>query len=172
MTIPDIANFDLGFGDLVDDLNFAFSAMWGIQYQRFGFTVDTLYSDFSTSGGTPGPLFSSVDLDMSQLYFDIKASYRIVGGARTKVDFLAGARRNDIDVDLMFHPGVVGVPVFVNTGEAWWDATGGVRIRQDLNDHVSLGIGYRYLDYDFEGNSGFVYDVATSGLLIGAQFSF
>ena len=41
----------------------------------------------------------------------------------------------------------------------------------DLNNSIILQGAWRYIDVDYRPSSGFVYDITTSGVLIGATFN-
>lgn len=44
-------------------------------------------------------------------------------------------------------------------------------VQYHINDLLSVKLAYRYLDVDYDDN-GFVYDLSTSGILLGLGFSF
>jgi hypothetical protein len=85
---------------------------------------------------------------------------------------------------------VVGARTFVDISGRWlfqtrvdvggfgvgskfsWQALGGVAYK--FGDSFTLRAGYRHLDVDFEEDNerGFIYDVGTGGLIMGATFKF
>ena len=195
------SQIDVGFDDILDNLDFAGSLLAGVRYDRFGLLVDAEYVKVSPSFETPGPFFSRTDLTMEQILVDLKASYRIWESDRGWLDLAAGARYMHLDLDISFQPGIA--PGFGLSGnEGWWDTIGGLRARFNLTRVVYLtaladvggggsditwqalgGIGfqltrnidlrlvYRYLKVDY-ASGGFTYDVATQGLGLGLGLQF
>jgi opacity protein-like surface antigen len=190
------SNVDVGFSDILDNLDMGAMGAIGFRKGRVGFLADFMYLELSTSFETPGPLFRRTDFNLKETMVDLKGSYRVAEWDRGWFDITGGARYMNIDLGIDLQPGLVaGRSVSGDNG--WWDAIGGFRTQHHLTDRVFLtaladigggssdltwqamaGVGYRFtnnvhstlayriLDYDYT-DGGFTYDVATSGVALG-----
>ena len=114
-------NVDVGPDDVIDNLDFAASAMFAARYNRVGIITDVMYVKLSPSYETPGPLFGRTDLTLEQTMVDLKGSYRLYETERAFLDIAAGARYFNVDIDLTLQPGIL--PTRSTSGsEGWWDA--------------------------------------------------
>lgn len=192
---------DVGFDDVLDNLNFAASALIGARKGRFGVQADLMYIEITPSFPGPVPAFSRTDLVLGQFLGDFKGSYRLFEDESAWFDLLAGGRYMDVDLGITLQPGVLP-GLAVGGRDGWWDGVVGFRTQYDLTDQwfltamadvgggssditwqASAGVGYRfsnrinatvayrYMDYDYT-NGGFTYDVATRGLSVGLGISF
>lgn len=194
------SDVDVGFDDILDNLDGTFLGAFGFRKGRVGALLDITYLDISTSSDTPGALFSRADLSLQQFMVDLKGSYRVLETENSWIDLLAGARYYDLESEITLQPGRA-TGRSAGGSEGWWDAIGGVRAQCALTDRLfftfladigggssdytlqamaGLGyrftdtvhttLGYRYMDYDYS-NGGFAYDVATQGIILGLGFT-
>lgn len=187
---------DIGFDDILDNLNMVTSFSLGARKDKFGLFADFMYVEIAPSFETPGPLFGRTDLTLAQTLLDLKASYRIAEWNRGWLEITGGGRYMNVDLDITLQPGLLPL-VNARGNDQWWDAVGGFRAQHFVSDRTFLlasgdvgggssnltwqaegGLGfqmtesvtanvtYRYLDYDYQ-NGGFTYDVSTRGFVIG-----
>jgi hypothetical protein len=187
---------DLGFDDILDNLDFAFAAHFGARHNRIGGFVDFTYVEISPSFETPGPLYKRTDLRMKTTILDLKGTYRLYETDRVWLDLIGGARYYDQDISIKLQPGTAAGRG-ASGGEGWWDAVAGFRGRYFLTDKWFLsymadvgggssdltwqalaGVGYqfneklqatviyRYMSYDYSSDD-FIYDADTQGIGVG-----
>lgn len=190
------SSVDVGFDDILDNLDMAFAAHFGVRYNRFGAFVDFTYVEISPSFETPGPLFSRSDVRLKTASLDLKGSYRLYETDRVWLDLLAGARYYNQDISIEQQPGLAAGRR-ASGGEGWWDAVAGFRGQFSITDKWFLtyladvgggssdltwqalgGIGYRfnerlqatfvyrYMDYDYSSDD-FIYNASTQGIGLG-----
>jgi opacity protein-like surface antigen len=191
---------DVGFGDILDNLDMAFAAHAGVRYNRFGLNVDLSYLEISPSFETPGPLFKRTDLRVKSTLLDLKGFYRLYETERAWLNLSAGARYFDQDISLQLQPGLLAGRS-ASAGEGWWDAIVGFRgqyaltekwfltymadigggssdltwqalggIGYRFNENVHASVVYRYTSYDYSSDD-FTYDTNTEGIGVGVGFS-
>jgi hypothetical protein len=165
-----------------------------------GAGLEIIYMKLSNQGVTPGPLFGSAELESKQLTLELTGRYRVArepvtaellaGGRYTRLesslDLTAGALPAVAvsDTQRWLDP-MVGLNTFLELGSRWslqargdaagfevgaeltWQLLGVLHYR--IDDAWSVGVGYRHFDVDYE-NDGFVYDVTSAGLIVGAGF--
>jgi opacity protein-like surface antigen len=190
------SDVDVKFGDILDNLDMGAMGAVGFRKGRFGFLADFMYLDVSPSFETPGPAYGRTDLRLQETMVDLTGSYRVAEWDGGWFDITGGARYMNVDVEITLHPGLAAGRS-VSGSNGWWDAVGGFRAKHHLTEKVFLtaladvgggssdltwqalgGIGYqftnnvsaklvyRYLSYDY-ADSGFTYDVDTSGIALG-----
>src|SRR5271157_544369 len=143
---------------------------------------------------------STINVHITESIFTPKIGYRLYDGERLKVDALAGIRYWYTSLDLKHEPsgigtsrsqswvdGLGGARFILPLGEKAavtiaGDAGGGGAnvdyqvvglFTYNFTPHIGLGLGWRYLDVDYEGNSAnqYIYDVAQTGALAGLYFN-
>ena len=134
-TLPPLpaANVDIGFGDVLKNLDGGLMASGDARYGRF-----IIFTDLVLSKISPGKGFSvlgypgSVTLDSFAGIGLAAAGYRIVDDAAFKFDLLAGARgfamSNAIKVQ------VASIGLSYRKDQQWADAVVGARLRYALSD--------------------------------------
>jgi hypothetical protein len=198
---PVIADVDVSFGDVVENLEMGFMGMYRGTTGRYSIILDTIYMGLgATNRGPDG--FLKGDVDMDQLALEADFGYAL-GESFT---VLAGLRYNDLSVDVRttgpltdrrasgseswVDPVIGGI--FEHRFSEQWSTSlrgdiGGFGVGSDfawqgiaaLRWQVSPGIGvvgaYRYIDMDYDdgsGNQRFLYDMAIHGPALGVVFTF
>ncbi len=195
------ASVHADFGDIFSYLNIGLMAGAEARYKKFGVPVDFMWMKLSDNKSLPferGP--SSIKATVNQTMLAPKVSYRLVDGEMVKVDGNFGIRYFHLGTTLDFR-GTGPQPSFYQsanwvdyTGGAritvalspkivvtvLGDAgAGGANLDYQvlgalgykLKPSIILQAGWRYLDVNYRPPSTFVYDTATSGLIIGATFN-
>ena len=192
---------DLDFGDIVEDLEFAFMGAFEARYGRWGILTDVCYSEVGDSIETRDLLLSDANFNMKQFLGNVTLSYRVVESESTVVELYGGTRLNWIDLDV--DATGVGGSFFSRSGDKFWaDAIIGARFQTSLggpwflrvagdigagdsdftwqalgligykvNENCNVGIGYRGLGTDFE-DGGFTYDITAHGPVLGVEWKF
>ena len=143
---------------------------------------------------------TSINAHITESIFTPKIGYRLYDGEHLKVDALAGIRYWYTSLNLTLQPsgtaatrsqswvdGLGGARFILPLGEkaaitVAGDAGGGGAnldyqavglFTYQLTQHFGLGVGWRYLDVDYRGNSvnQYIFDVAQSGALAGFYFN-
>ena len=193
------AEVDLSFSDVLDDLEFMFSAHFEAHHRNgWGYLFEPLFLDLESSAmGLTGDIIVDTDLlivegmIINQLA-DPGSSFELIWGARyynleLEFDFPLAVAPN-IEEDQSWVDGVVGVRWMTDAGKKWtfslrgdvgaggsdfvWQFSG-LAIWQ-MSKKTSLAFGYRHLDIDYEDGAGtdlFVMDVALSGPIVGLNIS-
>jgi hypothetical protein len=194
------AGFRASFADIFKYLNIGLMGAVEPQYKRFSMPLDFMWMKLSDDKGSPfeiGP--TSVKIKATQTLITPKIAYRLVDQEKIKVDGNVGIRYWHLGTSLTFEPpGVLGTPsqsvnwVDVVAGgriqvplspkvmaTVLGDAGGGGAnldyqvggfLGYKLKKNLILQAGYRYLDVNYRPSSSFVYDTATSGVLLGVTF--
>ncbi len=184
---------DVKFTDVVDELDIGGMLSLEANNGTWGVLADGVYYRLDDDTHTAaGPASAEVE----EWILQGAAVYRVFKSDKTLVDAGAGGRFVDMDTDVSV-AGVKGSateswadPIVVmrvrqqfakNCFGVLGGDIGGFGVASDLtwqliaaagysfNESVSLLVGYRYLDYDYD--DGLVYDAASSGVALGLQFS-
>ena len=111
-------DLDVPFSDIFDKLNGALTFHFeGLHKQRWGFFSDLNYIVLEMDDGP-------VDIDFTQILFELAGFYRITEGAHT-IDGLGGLRYSSMDVDLDLPSPLPNV----DQGKDWVDPYLGLRWR-------------------------------------------
>jgi hypothetical protein len=189
------------FGDVFKYLNMGLMVAGEPRYKKFGAPVDFFWMKLSDDKSLPfemGP--SSVKAKVNESMLAPKVAYRLLDGEMVKIDGNFGIRYFHLGTTLSF-TGTGPQPSFYQssnwvdyTGGARIAATlspkilvtilgdagaGGANLDYQvagvlgykLKPNIILQAGWRYLDVNYRPPSTFVYDVAVSGMLIGATFN-
>jgi hypothetical protein len=184
--------------DVLSKLNIGLMGAVEVRYNRVIIPVDFLWIKLSDDKALPiDVVAASIKSKMTEALLTPKVGYRIVDQRRLKVDAVFGVRYWHLTTDLTLQPTQIGngfsrsvdwvdavaggkfqfalTPKLVVTvlGDA-----GGGSARSDYQIAGLLGYkvgrkcilqaGYRYLDVNYRPSGGFIYNTATSGLLLGA----
>lgn len=196
-----IAEVDARFKDIIDQFNFGFMGLFEARKGRFMILTDFIYLNLADTIETPGPLFSTIRVDLKTLTLQPALGYRLIDGDGGSIALIGGIRYWHLSTNLEFRPGLLpGSTVDVNKN--WVDAIVGMSARGRLSDkwfvfgyadagaggskftyqffaglgvhitnRLSFAFGYRYLDVNYR-KDGFVYDTALRGPVIGGGFRF
>jgi hypothetical protein len=195
------ASVHASFGDVFSKLNIGAMGAIELRYNRIIMPVDFMWIKLSDDKAIPlGEQAFSIKVKMTQTLLTPKIGYRFIDGKRAKVDVLIGIRYWHLTNNLTLQPtqplggfsasadwvdAVAGgkiqvllTPKVVMTilGDA-----GGANARSDyqiagllgyrLGRKCILQAGYRYMSVNYRPQSTFVYDVAQSGLVLGATIN-
>jgi len=195
------ANIDVPFSDILDDLDFALMGHFDMRNDRWLVVSDLVFVDLEDKQDlTRGTLKAGVDLTI----FEAAGGYRVspaialIAGARwvdmsASLSYSGELAQPDADAGESWIDPVVGINVFtpLSKNEKWWLGAygdiGGFGIGSQLTwelyanvgyraSHlVSIVLGYRALDIDYEGGSGARsadLDLLISGPELGVVFVF
>lgn len=191
---------DVGFDDLLQQIDFAFTGVIEARKGRWGVMADLFYAELSTEAN--GRLLD-IDTEMKQFMGNFSVSYRWIETPDRLFDTFAGVRVNSMDttveIDRFFAPDftasdtqtwadlIVGIRFQQELTEKWFFRAvgdiGGFGLESDLtwqamlglgyrvNDHSSVLLGYRAIGSDYTDKS-FTYDVTSHGVLLGYETKF
>ncbi|MGX1499601.1 opacity protein-like surface antigen [Labrenzia sp. MBR-25] len=196
------AQVNMGFSDILDDLDFSVMVAGEARYDRFSLTTDLIYLKLSTSETTPrGILVSSIGLDSSMTTASALAGYSILERPNVRLDAVLGGRLWSVENTLKFDGGLFGGRSYKDSA-TWIDAMGGVKGRVDFSDRFYFtgsalagggssnfgwdlmgGLGYEMSDH-FSAVAGyralgvdyqdgdFEFDVTIQGPIVGVALKF
>ena len=195
------ASYHASFSDLFKYLNIGIMAAGEVRRKRIVFPVDFLWMKLSDDKGfpeSPFPGATSIKVKMYQSILTPKAGYRIVDQEKMKVDGTLGIRYWHLGENLSLQPSNVNNSQSANwvdvvagarfqmplspkvsvmiVGDA---GAGGANVDYQVagalgykvKPSVLLQLGWRYLDVNYRPSSTFIFDGATSGILLGATFN-
>jgi hypothetical protein len=186
------ADLNVGFDDIVENLEFGAMGKIRLGYDRWAFTTDVVYMGLGASK-------NGVSMDFDQWVVEPSLSYRVT----KSIELLAGARYNNLSGQITGPFGripsgtqewwdpIVGADVGLPLGKSFRfnlrGDVGGFGVGSDVAWQVfpyvgwqfaawgSLQAGYRWVYADYETGSGaslFRYDMLTQGAQIGVTFHF
>ena len=100
---------DDDFDDIIDNLGFLASAGIEGRNGKLGFILEGIYTRTILGGPTPGPLLSTVGVEMEQVVAEGTLTYRILENERAWIEFLAGARYTYLGADLSLEADPAGI---------------------------------------------------------------
>lgn len=103
---------DDGFDDIIDSLGFLAAASVEGRKGKLGFILEGIYTKTIVGGPTPGPLLSTVSVEMEQLVAEGTLTYRVFKSDRAWLEFLAGARYTYMGADLSLDADPAGIATF------------------------------------------------------------
>jgi hypothetical protein len=197
-----IADVDMSFGDILEDLELGFMGAYRASKDRYSITFDVVYMGLGvTQRGRGGALKADVDLDQTGIETDfgyaLSDRMTVLAGLRY-VDLsvkvratgpLGETREGDADEDWI--DPVVGAMYLIPFSDEWslnlrgdvggfgvgsdfaWQAV--ATLRWQFSPHTGALAAYRYLDMDYENGNGdhrFIYDMAISGPALGFVLTF
>ena len=177
-----IADVDVSFGDIWDNLDFGIQGHVELWYKKFIFFVDPMYMNLSSSNSNTrviGTLRSELDIEM--FLMDIAAGYRVATvplGNNTQsnnfkvwpalsVDLYGGGRIIALDtrLDLTIDTPLGSLGRRVKLSETWFDFIVGTRLLFDFTENLLLsvrsdiggfGLGFSSdIDWNFAANVGY-----------------
>ncbi len=191
---------DVGFDDVLDNLDFAVMGAVEIGNGKWSFLADLFYAELSSSNSR-GNLGFETQLD--QFIGNFIVAYNVLDNGCSRFDVYGGARVNSLDADLNITTNRIGT-FSGSESKTWVDPIIGVRFQQELsdkfffravgdiggfgiesdltwqalagigyrvNDSGSVVLGYRGIGTDYsDGNFG--YDVISHGVLLGFEYKF
>jgi hypothetical protein len=189
------------FGDILKYLNLGLMVAGEARYKKFGAPVDFFWMKLSDDKSLPfevGP--NTIKTKINESVLSPKVAYRLLDGKMVKVDGNFGIRYYHLGTTLDF-VGTGPQPSFYQSsnwvdytdgarivatlspkilvtilgdagaGGANLDYQVGGALGYKIKPNIILQGGWRYMDVDYRPRSTFLYDVAVSGMLIGATFN-
>jgi len=189
------ASVHASFGDVFKYLNFGLMGAVEARYNRIVIPVDFMWMKLSDDRALPfeiGP--TSVKVKINEDILTPKIGYRLIDTGKLTVDGLVGFRYWHLGNTLTLQPQIQNG--FYRSAN-WVDMLGGATIQAALSPKVVVTIvgdagggqantdyqiggvlgyklkkailqaGWRYMYVNYRPNSGFVYQTATSGLILG-----
>jgi hypothetical protein len=132
------ADFDVGFDDIFDNLDFAAIAHMEARKDKFGLYLDPVYGKVSADGNSGA---ADVEVETDLLLIDFGALYRVLdrrteSGRARVVDLSVGGRYFYTDTDIDF-----AVLADRDKSSDFVDLTAGGRYAMDVTDRLGLLIG-------------------------------
>lgn len=145
------ADVDASFGDLLENLDSGFMAMFEARKGAWGFGFDGVYfrlKDQKTSSWQGpagiGSATGELETTMTEQIYQLAVSYRLVN-APTKLDLVGAARYTQLDTDLNLvvttGPLLPGGTRSLSAQESWWDPVIGIRVIAPFAERWSF-VGY------------------------------
>jgi len=193
------ASFHATFGDIFSKLNIGLMGAAEAKKGRFVFPSDFMWIKLSDDTALPENELgvASIKVKMTQSILTPKAGYRIVDQEKLEVDGTIGIRYWHLGENLSFQPSSLnnsqsanwvdvvagarlqmplspkaGITILgdAGAGGATVDYQVAGLLGYKIKPKIILLLGYRYLDVNYRPSSTFVYDGATSGILLGTTF--
>ena len=200
MTVKGIdADVDVPFSDIIDNLDFAAMVHFDMRNDHWVLMSDLFYVDLE---GSNDVALGTATVTVQQTLFEVAGGYRVspavtlLGGGRW-VDLESSSRYTGQILDEEVSAGkswidpFVGIHLMTPLSERWWFGArgdiGGFGVGSDLawqvytdigfraSRVVSIILGYRAIDMDYEDGSGrdlFRYDMLIAGPQLAVAFSF
>lgn len=196
------ASLNSNFGDILDELDFAFMGMAEGRNDRFSVFSDIIYTKISQSGASPkGILTESIGVTSQTFTGFFGGGYSVLANGRNHLDVIAGARVWYASTELSLQGGLLD-GVNRTDSATWVNAVAGVRGTYFLSDRIYLtgwgnvGAGQAKLDWDVAAavgyqikyslsavagyralgvdysHDGFVFDVVQKGPILGLVYHF
>ncbi|MGE0641015.1 MAG: hypothetical protein AB7G12_10760 [Thermoanaerobaculia bacterium] len=198
---PVVADVDMSFSDILDNLQFGGMAAFSTTDGRWVWMGDAVVANVGTTErGSGGAFRADLDSDTTIVEGDfgvqLTRGFTVFGGARyvdlaSKLAVGSGNQTLRASTSESWVDPVVGFRWSTTGSERWafwirgdvggfgvgsersWNAVAALSFR--LTERVRLGAGYRALDIEYEHGSGsdrFVYDTRMEGPVAGLSFSF
>lgn len=196
------ASLSSNFGDILDELDFAFMGMAEGRNGRFSIFSDVIYTKISMSDASPrGMLTDRIGVTSQTFTGLFGGGYTVLMDGKDHLDVIAGARVWYAGTELSLKGGLLDGTTRSDSA-TWVNAVAGVRGTYFLSDQVYLtgwgnvGTGQAKLDWDVAAavgyqireslsavagyralgvnysHDGFVFDVAQKGPILGLAYHF
>ena len=195
---PVTGDVNLTSSKIFENLQFGAMANYRGEAPKWAVAADVVYMGLGATGtGDGGRVTAEVDMD--EWLVEATGSYRftpvfeVVGGARytslsTKIELRTSAATRTSKASADWVDPLVGARLALPLSEAFaftfrgmfggfgvgcdftWDVD--ARLKWRASKSVTLSVGYRYLDQDYEKDGGFKWDVVSQGPLAGASLTF
>ena len=195
------AGFHADFSDIFHTLKGIIPVAVDLNKGRLVIPIDFLWMRLGQDNGIPFNELgqTSVNIHITQSIFTPKIGYRILDAEHFKIDALAGIRYWYLSESLAVEPsgvnrsrsanwvdGLGGARITVPLSEkasimiAGDAGAGGANLDYQVvglftmkfTQHLGLGLGWRYLDIDYQGKDQFLYDSIINGPLAGFYYTF
>lgn len=134
-------DIDIGFDDIVDNLNFGLMGYGVARKGKLSFLFDAIYLDLETedraSGNLVGiPLSADLDAELQGVIAAVGVGYNVLSGDMTQLDIIGGGQYFWLDAD--FDLKVNGLERKFSDSDHVFDGIVGFRGRTDLTDRLHL----------------------------------
>lgn len=126
------AEIDISFGDLIENVDGALMLAFEARKKRWGIGTDLILFKMSDQAGTPGPLFSGVEVSVQQTFLEVSPRYRILEPDPVALDLILGARLWHLSERLRFTEDALPT-LLVEAGDQWIDPIAGLRAIASLS---------------------------------------
>lgn len=160
------AEIDVGFSDILDNLDFAFMGTLEGRKGKWSWLADAVYMNLSVdeSGTIPiaGGALGRVDVGVKGWALNLLGGYNLSESGSGHHDVVFGARYLDLETSLKLTVGKASVGDSVTGGI--WDGVVGLRGRGDLQGnwylpyYVDVGTGQSDLTWQAYGGVGYAYN--------------
>jgi len=199
--LPEV-DIDADFGDIWNNLDFAFMATGEARYDRYSIVGDVFYIKLGVDAHTPRRILAeSVGVTSETFAGLLGVGYAVLEDQNGHLDVFGGVKVWSVETDISFNGGLLA-GVEREDGATWVDAVAGLRGNYfftpefyatgwglvggggaEVDWDVGLGLGYKFSDtisamagYRGVGvnydDDGFVFDVVLQGPIIGVTFHF
>jgi len=194
------AGIDASVSDVLSNLNLGFMGSGTIRHNRFLLPMDFMWVKLTDKKALPfeqGP--TDIKAEFRQTIFTPGVGYRLLDREFVKVDAYGGVRYWHLNSSLTLQPstlggfsqtadwvdGLGGARIYGQLNKIIsFTLAGDAGAGQANSDYELMGIfgfrvaekwtlkaGYRYMGINYRPKSSFVYDVAQSGIVVGATWS-
>jgi len=132
-----LADVNMGFDDIVENLQAGFMGTVELRRGRWGFALDGLYFELGDQRASSwqgpagiGSATGELDVTMTMQMYQLSAAYRVSDGLPT--DLIAGARYTQLDTQLNLGATTGGLlpggTRSLSANASWWDPVIGARV--------------------------------------------
>jgi len=193
------ASIHASVSEVFDYLNLGFMGNVELRYKRLVIPVDFMWIKLTDQKALPFDKGATIaKAEFRQTIFTPGAGFRLIDAERFKTDVLFGIRYWHLNGSLTLQPSQLGISSTADWVDALGGAqiqamltpkvfvaviadAGGASAKSDYEVVGLLGVrvakkwalkaGYRYLAVNYRPGSSFVYDIAQSGIIVGATWS-
>ncbi len=177
------AGFEMDFGDLLSNLDFAAFIATAAKKGRFSIYNDFTYAGLSPGGSRPNGLYNQIDLELDMFIWNGIGTYRIFETEDFFLEFGGGVRFMYLSSEISAHSAALGsrpvlqrltgLPPYANATSVShiWDGVGALRFGYDFSDrwllrgYGDIGGGDSDLTWQAAVNVGYVVNDGTTVFL-------
>ena len=133
-----VQNVDVSFGDVAENLDFAFMTVAEARKGPYSIGVDLSYARIGATIGAPvGILATSIDAKIKTFMATAVGGYDVLPSDTANLDLVAGVRFWSVDNKFDFNGGALG-GTSASDGDTWVDPVIGVKFRSDISPNLYL----------------------------------
>ncbi len=174
------AGFDMDFGDILNNLDFAAFVATAAKKGNFSIYNDFTYAGLSPGGAGPNGLYNQIDLELDMFIWNGVATYRIIETEDFFLELGGGVRFMYLSTEISAHSAtlrnrpvlqrITGLPSYANSTSVnhVWDGVGALRFGYDFSDrwllrgYGDVGAGDSDLTWQATVNVGYVVNEGTT----------
>lgn len=166
------AEVEVGFNDLLDNLEMAFTGAFAARKNNWSFLTDVVYLDLGVDGTADlsipigpiqVPVTTTTNLDLQALVLQFAGGYGLYSEGKSRLDLLGGVRYIDLDTDLFLELQSLGPGQSrtISDSLTTWDGFVGLKGQASLADrwyfpyYVDVGAGDSKLTWQATAGIGF-----------------